>query len=70
MRFSRFSRVLLRQHTAALRRKSRLIMDELEQERKLLESLMEKEAEEVTVRTARKEKARADAGWMKEVGHG
>jgi len=42
-------------------------MEELEQDRKLLESLMEKEAEEITLRTARKEKARADAAWMKEV---
>ena len=59
--------MLLRQHTAALKRKSRQIMQELEQDRQLLESLLEKEAEEVTVRTQRKEKARADAAWMKQV---
>ena len=62
-----FRRVLLRQHTAALKRKSRQILEELEHDRKVLESLLEKEAEEVTVRTARKEQARADAAWMKEV---
>ncbi|KAF6025751.1 TCHP [Bugula neritina] len=60
-------RVLLRQHTAALKRRSKQVMEELEQDRKLLDSLMEKEAEEITLRTARKEKARADAAWMKEV---
>ena len=58
---------MLRQHTAALKRKSRQILEELEHDRKVLESLLEKEAEEVTVRTARKEQARADAAWMKEV---
>ena len=57
----------MRQHTAALKRKSRQILEELEHDRKVLESLLEKEAEEVTVRTARKEQARADAAWMKEV---
>lgn len=62
-----YRRVLLRQHTAALKRKSRQIMEELEQDRQLLESLVQKEAEEVTVRTQRKEQSRADAAWMKQV---
>lgn len=42
-------------------------MEELEQDRQLLESLVQKEAEEVTVRTQRKEQSRADAAWMKQV---
>lgn len=62
------SRVLLRQHAAHMRRKSKQIMEELEQDRQLLEALLEKEADEVAIQTARKEKARADAAWMKEVG--
>lgn len=42
-------------------------MEELEGDRRLLESLIEKEETEVAVQTARKEKARADATWMKQV---
>ncbi|XP_067935044.1 trichoplein keratin filament-binding protein-like [Watersipora subatra] len=60
-------RVLLRQHTAALKRKSRQVLEELEQDRRILESILEKENEEITLRTARKQEARADAAWMKEV---
>lgn len=45
-------------------------MEDLEKDRQLLESLIEKESEEVALQTARREKARADAAWMKEVyGH-
>ncbi|BFZ05393.1 hypothetical protein BsWGS_08432 [Bradybaena similaris] len=60
-------RLLLRQHKAQMLHKSRVIQEELEQDRKLLESLIEKEQEEVALQTARKEKARADAQWMKQV---
>lgn len=42
-------------------------MEELEQDRRILESILEKENEEITLRTARKQEARADAAWMKEV---
>ncbi|GFO32829.1 glycolipid transfer protein [Plakobranchus ocellatus] len=38
-----------------------------EQDRKLLESLIEKEKEDVALQTARKEQTRADAQWMKQV---
>ncbi|CAH1801077.1 unnamed protein product [Owenia fusiformis] len=62
-----FGRILLRQHTAALRRKSKQILEELEADRKFLESMMEKEREDQTVKTARREKAKADAEWMKKV---
>lgn len=53
-----------------MRRKSRQIVEELEEDKRLLESLLEKEESEVALQTARKEKARADAAWMKQVtGH-
>ena len=38
-----------------------------ELDRKILEALAEKEAEVTEVQTARREKARADASWMKKV---
>ena len=38
-----------------------------ELDRKILEALAEKEAEQAEVQTARREKARADASWMKKV---
>ena len=38
-----------------------------ELDRKILEALAEKEAEVAEVQTARREKARADASWMKKV---
>ncbi|XP_005108740.1 trichoplein keratin filament-binding protein [Aplysia californica] len=60
-------RALLRQHKAQMMRKSRVIQEELEQDRKLLESLIERESEHVALQSARKEKARADAQWMKQV---
>ncbi|XP_059146310.1 trichoplein keratin filament-binding protein-like [Physella acuta] len=60
-------RALLRQHKAQMMHKSKVIQEELEQDRKLLESLIEKENEQTALQTARKEKARADAQWMKQV---
>jgi len=60
-------RALLRQHKAQMMRKSRLVQEELNQDRKLLESLIEKENQNNEIQTARREKARADAKWMKEV---
>ncbi|XP_050408126.1 trichoplein keratin filament-binding protein [Patella vulgata] len=62
-----FGRVLLRQHKTQLMRRSRVIQDELEQDRKLLEDLIEQEKEEELLKTSRHEKARADAQWMKQV---
>lgn len=62
-----FGRVLLRQHVAQMRRHSKQIQEELEFDKQILESLMEKEAELQQVQTARKEKAKADASWMKKV---
>lgn len=62
-----FGRVLLRQQKAQMRRRSKQIQEELELDRKILEALAEKEAEQAEVQTARREKARADASWMKKV---
>lgn len=60
-------RALLRQHKAQMMNKSRLIQKELEQDQKLLESLIDKEVELNLIQTSRREKAKADAAWMKEV---
>lgn len=60
-------RALLHQHKAQMMRKSRRIQEELEQDRQLLEDMIHKEKEEITLQTARREKARADAQWMKQV---
>lgn len=62
-----FGRVLLRQHIAQMRRHSKQIQEELELDQKILEALVEKEEELQQVQTARKEKAKADASWMKKV---
>lgn len=62
-----FGRHLLRQHIAQMRRHSRQIQEELELDRKILEALAEKEEELKKVQTARREKAKADASWMKKV---
>ncbi|KAI0240574.1 Trichoplein keratin filament-binding protein [Lamellibrachia satsuma] len=63
-----FGRVLLRQHAAALRRRSCVIQQELIEDRKFLERLMAQEEEDRAIQTARREKTKADAAWMKQVG--
>ncbi|XP_013068302.2 trichoplein keratin filament-binding protein-like [Biomphalaria glabrata] len=60
-------RVLLRQHKTQMMHKSKVIQEELEQDRRLLEDLIAKENEQLALQSARREKARADAHWMKEV---
>ena len=60
-------RILLRQHAAALRRKTRQIMEELDQDKKFLEELIKQEALDQEIKTARREKARTDAAWFKGV---
>ncbi|KAK3611704.1 hypothetical protein CHS0354_034375 [Potamilus streckersoni] len=62
-----FGRFLLRQHKTQMMRKSRKIQEELEMDKKILENLIEKEKELESVQTARREKAKADAAWMKKV---
>ncbi|XP_064613180.1 trichoplein keratin filament-binding protein-like [Liolophura sinensis] len=60
-------RVLLRQHIAHMRRRSRQIQEELELDRQILESLLEKEQFTQRQENAKKAQARADAAWMKQV---
>lgn len=59
--------MLLRQHKAQMMAKSRRIREELEQDKKILEAMAEQEKEDERVQTSRKETARADAAWMKQV---
>ncbi|XP_063396528.1 trichoplein keratin filament-binding protein-like [Mytilus trossulus] len=60
-------KMLLRQHKTQMMAKSRRILEELEQDRQILEAMAEQEQEDEKVQTARKETARADAAWMKQV---
>lgn len=60
-------KMLLRQHKAQMMAKSRRIREELEQDKKILEAMAEQEKEDERVQTSRKETARADAAWMKQV---
>ncbi|XP_048753198.1 trichoplein keratin filament-binding protein-like isoform X2 [Ostrea edulis] len=60
-------RMLLRQHKAQMMRRSRQIQEELEQDKRMLEALIERENEEREMLTTRREKAQADAAWMKQV---
>ncbi len=62
-----FGKVLLRQHAAALRRRSQQIQKELEEDQRFLNQLVQQEAEEQEIKTARRDQARADASWMKKV---
>ncbi|XP_071849373.1 trichoplein keratin filament-binding protein-like [Apostichopus japonicus] len=61
------SRQLTRQYKVQLRRRAKQVQEALEMDRKILESLSAKEEEDGQLKTARKEKARADAAWMKQV---
>lgn len=60
-------KMLLRQHKTQMMAKSRRILEELEQDRQILEAMAEQEKEDEKVQTARKETARANAAWMKQV---
>jgi len=62
-----FGRLLKAQALAALRRRSHQIQEELELDLKILKSLSAKEVEQQEVQTSRREKAKADAAWMKSV---
>ncbi|PIK50635.1 putative trichoplein keratin filament-binding protein-like isoform X2 [Apostichopus japonicus] len=61
------SRQLTRQYKVQLRRRAKQVQEALEMDRKILESLSAKEEEDGQLKTARKEKAKADAAWMKQV---
>ncbi|XP_041347757.1 trichoplein keratin filament-binding protein-like [Gigantopelta aegis] len=62
-----FARILLRQHKAQMLRRSRQIQEELEQDMKLLQSLIDQGIKQDLLHSARQERARADAAWMKQV---
>ncbi|XP_061166307.1 trichoplein keratin filament-binding protein-like [Saccostrea echinata] len=66
-RHREMGRMLLRQHKAQMMRRSRQIQEELEQDKQMLEALIEREKEEREILTTRREKAQADAAWMKQV---
>jgi len=62
-----FGRVLIRQHKAQMKRKSREIQEALELDLKILEALAKKKDEDKALETSRREKARADAEYMRQV---
>ncbi|XP_022104626.1 trichoplein keratin filament-binding protein-like [Acanthaster planci] len=64
---SQMARALSRQYKAQLRRRAKEVQEALEFDRKILEALVEKESEEQQIQTTRREKAKADAAWMKQV---
>ncbi|XP_040276197.1 trichoplein keratin filament-binding protein [Bufo bufo] len=58
---------LSRQYTAQMKRRARMVQEELETDMKILAALISKEDEEQSLRSARREQAAADAAWMKRV---
>merc|ERR1712002_843297 len=60
-------KILLRQHAAALRRKSREVQKELEEDRIFLENMIQLEKEDKDIQISRQEQAKADAEWMKQI---
>ncbi|XP_015761761.1 PREDICTED: trichoplein keratin filament-binding protein-like [Acropora digitifera] len=62
-----FGRVLIRQHKAQMKRKSKEIQESLELDLKILSALAQKKDESKALETSRREKARADAEYMRQV---
>ncbi|XP_068677957.1 trichoplein keratin filament-binding protein-like [Montipora foliosa] len=62
-----FGRVLIRQHKAQMKRKSKEIQEALELDLKILVALAQKKDEDKALETSRREKARADAEYMRQV---
>lgn len=60
-------KILLRQHAAALRRKSKEVQKELEEDRLFLENMIQLEKEDQGIQTSRQDQAKADALWMKQI---
>uniref|UniRef100_A0A1A7X0A4 Trichoplein keratin filament-binding protein n=1 Tax=Iconisemion striatum TaxID=60296 RepID=A0A1A7X0A4_9TELE len=60
-------RSLIRQYKAHLRRKAQQVQEELEVDRKIMAALLEGEEEDQRLEVARRERAVADAAWMKRV---
>ncbi|XP_071790401.1 trichoplein keratin filament-binding protein-like [Asterias amurensis] len=64
---SQMARALTRQYKAQLRRRAKEVQEALELDRKILAALVEKASEDHQIQTTRREKAKADAAWMKQV---
>lgn len=64
---SELGRILNRQYKTQMRRRAQQIQEELEIDRQLLASLIEKEEVDQKLQSARRERAIADANWMKKV---
>ncbi|EDO35876.1 predicted protein [Nematostella vectensis] len=62
-----FGRVLLRQHKAQMMRKSQEIQQALELDLKILEAMAKEESKDKEIMTSRREKAKADAEYMRQV---
>ncbi|XP_062506158.1 trichoplein keratin filament-binding protein-like [Corticium candelabrum] len=60
-------RVLTRQYKAQMQRRSRQIQEQLELDLKILSDLAAQEAEDRQLAETQRERARADASWMKQV---
>lgn len=66
-RKTELGRFLKHQYNAQLNRRTQEIQEELEVDGRILQALLEKEGELQQVELARREQARADAAWMKQV---
>uniref|UniRef100_A0A3B5AG27 Trichoplein keratin filament-binding protein n=1 Tax=Stegastes partitus TaxID=144197 RepID=A0A3B5AG27_9TELE len=64
---SEMGHFLIRQYRAQLRRRAQQVQEELEADRKILAALLEGETDDRRMETARRERAIADAAWMKRV---
>ncbi|XP_061116186.1 trichoplein keratin filament-binding protein isoform X1 [Conger conger] len=66
-RKTELGRFLTRQYRAQLKRRAQQVQEELEADRRILASLLDGEQEDRRLQSARKERAVADAAWMKRV---
>uniref|UniRef100_A0A8C8GHP8 Trichoplein keratin filament-binding protein n=1 Tax=Oncorhynchus tshawytscha TaxID=74940 RepID=A0A8C8GHP8_ONCTS len=64
---SEMGRFLTRQYRAQLKRRAQQVQEELEADRKILAALLEGEQEDQRLESVRRERAVADAAWMKHV---
>ncbi|XP_041756402.1 trichoplein keratin filament-binding protein [Coregonus clupeaformis] len=64
---SEMGRFLTRQYRAQLKRRAQQVQEELEADRRILAALLEGEQEDQRLESVRRERAVADAAWMKHV---
>ncbi|XP_032370936.1 trichoplein keratin filament-binding protein isoform X1 [Etheostoma spectabile] len=64
---SEMGHFLIRQYRAQLKRRAQQVQEELEADRKILAALLDGQQEDRRIETARRERAIADAAWMKHV---